>query len=175
MIKLEFPLLRQTFKYDCGAIALEAVLAYYGIELREDHLLKQAGTTKKGTPLNGIVRTARHFGLKCHSRKMALDDLQKYLDKKIPVILVLQAWSTKPKVNWVNDWADGHYVVAIGYSKTRVYFQDPSSFKCTYLTINELGKRWHDAGADGKRYDSHGIAVFGRKPVFSSKAMEHMG
>ena len=175
MVIFDFPALRQTFNYDCGAIVLEAVLAYYGIEIREDHIIKQAKTSKNGTPIEGIVAVAKTCGLKCQSKKMKLTELKTYLKQKIPVILVLQAWTAKQKINWNKDWDDGHYVVAIGYDRSRIYFHDPSSFKYTYLTITELTQRWHDVAADGKKYFNHGIAVFGKKPVFSLKSVEHMG
>ncbi len=47
MVLLDFPELRQAYDYDCGATALEAILAYYGIEVREELILKCAKTTKK--------------------------------------------------------------------------------------------------------------------------------
>jgi len=37
---LDFPELRQTFNYDCGAKALQSVLAYYGIDIREEEIIK---------------------------------------------------------------------------------------------------------------------------------------
>lgn len=174
MVILDFPALRQTFNYDCGAIVLEGVLAYYGVELREDHLIKQAGTTKSGTPIGGIIKVVKQCGLKCKSRKMELTELKHYLDQKIPVILVLQAWTEKQKVNWKADWNDGHYVVAIGYDKTKIYFHDPSSFNHTYLTTEELVKRWHDVGSNGKKYINHGIAIFGKEPSYNLKTIQHM-
>ncbi len=171
---LEFPELRQTFDYDCGAKALQSVLAYYGIEAREDKIMNEANTTKEGTSIDDLVKTARKYGLKARSRKMTVRDVKKFIDKGVPVILVLQAWTENKAVNWENDWEDGHYVVAIGYDDEKVIFEDPSSFERVYLTYDELKKRWHDLDADGKKYINHGIAFYGKKAKFSLKNVSHM-
>ncbi|MFA6161522.1 MAG: cysteine peptidase family C39 domain-containing protein [Patescibacteria group bacterium] len=174
MKSITLPQLRQTYGYDCGAKAIQTVLVYYGIELREDHILKTAGTTKNGTQIKGIIKVAEKNGLKTDSREMSIGDIKDYIDKKIPVILALQAWTAKKKVDWKKDWIDGHYVVAIGYTKDKILFEDPSSFERTYLKYNELEKRWHDMDIKGKKYDHHGIAVFGKKPKFDKDKLKHM-
>jgi ABC-type bacteriocin/lantibiotic exporter with double-glycine peptidase domain len=174
MKTITLPQLHQTYCYDCGAKALQAVLVYYGIEIREDNIIKFAGTTKDGTSIQGIIKVATKYGLKTVSRQMTINDIKEYIKKKIPVILVLQAWTKKKKVNWEKDWTDGHYVVAIGYTKDKILFEDPSSFKRTYLEYDELEKRWHDVGTDGKKYFHYGIAIFGKKPQFNKNEVVHM-
>jgi len=62
MFQINFPELRQVFNYDCGASALQGVMVYYGVEMREDILMKEAGTTQKhGTPVAGLVRAAKNM------------------------------------------------------------------------------------------------------------------
>ena len=174
MNKIILPQLRQTYGYDCGAKALQSVLVYYGIEVREDHIIKSTGTSKDGTSIRGIINVANKHGLKTDSRQMTIKDLKEYLKKSIPIILVLQAWTEKKKVNWEIDWIDGHYVVAIGFTKDKILFEDPSSFERTYLKYDELEKRWHDVDTDGKKYFHHGIAIFGKKPQFNRDKVVHM-
>ncbi len=53
---LEFPMFRQASPYDCGVIAAQAVLAYYGINLRADYIIKEAGTSTSGTSVDGIIK-----------------------------------------------------------------------------------------------------------------------
>ncbi|MBI4114869.1 MAG: C39 family peptidase [Candidatus Niyogibacteria bacterium] len=171
---ITFPQLRQTYSYDCGAKALQAVLVYYGIEIREDYIIEHAKTSKTGTPIRGIINVAQKYGLKTDSREMTLKDIQDFIKKKIPVILVLQAWTEQKNVDWEKDWIDGHYVVAIGYTKDKILFEDPSSFERTFLKYNELEKRWHDADTNGKKYFHYGIAIFGRPHTFKSKKIIHM-
>jgi len=169
---LPFPELRQTYGYDCGAKATQAVLAYYGIDVREDAIIKAAGTTKKiGTPVRGVLSVLRAHGLRARVQRMTIDQLKKAIDAKHPTLLVLQAWSEKKKVDWENDWVDGHYVVAIGYDKRHIYFEDPSSVLRTYLSFSELEKRWHDVGADGKRYLNAGIEVHGKRAAAPGKSI----
>ena len=171
---LTFPELRQTYEYDCGAKATEAVLEYYGFDVSESEIMKIANTTRSGTPIKGIIKTIKKFGLKHKAGTMTLSQIKKYINKKIPVILVLQAWTEQKEVNWEKDWRDGHYVIVIGYDKHKLYFADPSSILRTYLTYKELDKRWHDKNQQNKRYVHYGIAVFGHKPRFNPKEKIHM-
>lgn len=172
---LEFPEDRQTYSYDCGAKVTQAVLAYYGIDVREDKIMKLVGTTRAGTAIKGIVKTFHKFGLKCKVSKLNINHIKKSIDKKIPVILVLQAWTEKKKVNWEKDWIDGHYVVAIGYDDKKIYFEDPSSVLRTYLTYEELKKRWHERDKGGKKYINYGIIAYGKNKKFSFNKKVHMG
>jgi len=174
MKTITLPHLRQTYGYDCGAKALQTVLVYYGIEVREDQIIKYAKTSKKGTPLKGIISAAKKYGLKTDSKEMTLEEVKSYIKKKIPVLLVLQAWTEKNKVDWEKDWSDNHYVVAIGYTKDKILFEDPSSFERTYLRYNELEKRWHDTDINGKKYFHYGIAIFGKPPKFKANKLIHM-
>jgi len=171
---LEFPELRQTYGYDCGAKSIQAVLAFYGKDVREDKIIKYTGTNKKGTSIKGIIKTAEKHGLKCKAEQMEIKDLKKYINKKIPVIVVLQAWTNKKKVDWINDWIDGHFVVAIGYDSKHIYFEDPSSVLRTYLSYAEFKKRWHDVDTDGKKYFNYGIIVYGGKCKYKFKKSVHM-
>ena len=38
---------RQTFDFDCGPKALQMIMEYYGVEIREDILIKELGTDKQ--------------------------------------------------------------------------------------------------------------------------------
>lgn len=171
---LEFPKMRQTFAFDCGPKALQAVLVYYGIEVRSDVLMRRTRATADGSPVRAIVETALLYGLTCTSKPMTLPEVQRYIDRGIPVILLLQAWAERKPVDWGECWNEGHYVVAIGYDDEKVYFEDPSSFGRTFLTNDELMARWHDRDTEGKEFINHGIALYGREPKYSHKKIEHM-
>jgi predicted double-glycine peptidase len=175
MKALKFPELRQTYNFDCGAMAALAVILYYGFDCREDMVMNIAKTTKRGTSIKGIVRVMEKFGLKYKAKRMTIGEIKRYIDKKIPVILALQAWTEQKRVDWEDDWFDGHYVVAIGYDRRRLFFEDPSSILRTYLSIKEMEKRWHDEDVDGKKYIHFGIAVFGKEGKQRRKRLVHMG
>jgi len=168
-----FPNLRQTRDFDCGATALQAVLAYYGIDERIDKIMKLVGTTKAGTPIKKINKTAEKYKLKAKMDKMAIEDIKKYIAQKIPVLLLIQAWPENKTADWENGWDNGHYVIAIGYDKEKIYFEDPESIYRTYLTYEELEKRWHDM-VSGKKYINYGIAVCGKKPQWRPNKIIHM-
>lgn len=171
---ITFPELRQTYNYDCGAKVTQAVLAYYGLDVSEIEIMRLAKTSKKtGTSIKHMLSVFEEYGLKYRVSKLTIKQIKKYLDKKIPVILVLQAWTHKKKINWKKDWVDGHYVVAIGYDSNKIYFEDPASVLRTYLSYKELEKRWHDKDADGRKYINCGIAVYGKK-IINPKKTIHM-
>ncbi|MFZ2150899.1 MAG: cysteine peptidase family C39 domain-containing protein [Candidatus Absconditicoccaceae bacterium] len=171
---LNFPERRQTYNYDCGACALQSVLNYYGIDVREDIIMKLANTTKDGTPIGGIERTSHKYGLQTTIEHMTISKIKKYVDQNIPVIVVLQARSDKKHIDWENDWVDGHYVVAIGYDKDKLYFEDPSSIYRTYLLNQEFKNRRHDVDINNKEYIHYGIVIYGKKPKYSLKSRIHM-
>lgn len=144
---IQVPLLRQSTDYTCGVTALQSILYYHGIEFREDRLAKLLGSDPiMGTAYRKMVSLADSLGFKITVKeKCSMDDLKFYLDKKEPVIVLIQAWTEQKNVDWKNDWEDGHYVVAIGYDKDKIYFMDPSTIgNYTYIPNEEFLNRWHD-------------------------------
>ncbi len=172
---IKFPDCRQTYDYDCGARVVQSVLAYYGLNIRGGKIMKLAGTNKRqGTPIKGIIKVAKAYGFKYKAGEMNVSQVKEYIDRGIPVILLLQAWSRRKKIDWKNNWADGHYVVAIGYDNRRLYFKDPSSIWRTFLTYRELKERWHDIDIYASdKYYNYGIVIYGRK-VCDLKKMVHL-
>jgi ABC-type bacteriocin/lantibiotic exporter with double-glycine peptidase domain len=161
---IDFPELKQSSSYDCGALAIQSVLNYYGIDVREDLIIKNAKTSKEdGTPIKGIINVLKKYKLKCVAKKMDIDELIDYIEKDVPVILLLQAWWNKKNIEWEKTYDSGHYVVAIGYDSDRVYFEDPYKLQRTYLEFLELKKRWHSHDDDLKKIKNFAIAVIGQK------------
>ena len=74
---------------------------------------------------------------------MKVNDLRRGIDAGFPTLLTLQAYreSSRP---YRELWGDGHWVVAIGYDRQRILFEDPSAFRRTWLADDELHQRWHD-------------------------------
>jgi ABC-type bacteriocin/lantibiotic exporter with double-glycine peptidase domain len=165
---LDFPRVRQSYDHDCGAKALQAILVYYGIEVRIDKLMKLTKSTDDGTSIPNILDVVNYYGLKSDSRIMTINDVVSYIDGNIPVMVPLQAWPKTEVIDWKDVWDDGHYVDAIGYDSERLIFMDPSNFNRTSLSYDHLLERWHDIGPDGTRYIHHGIAIFGKEPEYKS-------
>jgi ABC-type bacteriocin/lantibiotic exporter with double-glycine peptidase domain len=155
---IDYPETRQVFSFDCGANALVSVLVFAGLEEREDRIAVLAGTTKAGTATEGILRVLRYYALPYHARqRMRADDLRRAVDDGHPTLVTLQAYreSNRP---YRELWDDGHWVVAIGYDRYRIYYEDPSAFHRTWLADEELRQRWHDVDR-GKRIRQWGCTV----------------
>jgi predicted double-glycine peptidase len=176
MKTLVFPELRQVYNFDCGASALQSVLVYYGIEdFREDELMKMAGTTAKdGTTPGGIVKVLQSFGFAVFEGPLTIVDLVAAIELEQPVILALQAYRDDPSIPYAKCWDDGHYVVAIGFDGQRVLFEDPSSYKRTWLSFEQLNERWHDVGATKKDRLEHWGCIVGSEPKFQPNESQYM-
>ncbi len=165
--ELAVPDVRQSTNYTCGVAALQAVLAYYGIETREDMLARELGADpEKGVNPQAIVRVARAHGLSAELREgMSLRDVTTLVNSGSPVLVALQAWSDKPRSMYRDDWDDGHYAVVIGVERDVVVFEDPSVLGSrAVLSRNDFEDRWHDT--DGThRYIRMGIAFAGKPPA----------
>ena len=159
---LALPDVRQHTVYACGAGALQAVLAYYGIDARQDTLMAALGTDEEiGTRWWEIVRVAGTYGVEAAPRwNMRLDQLEASLDEGVPVLLALQAWAREPPADpagWRERTREGHYVIAIGYDAERIYFEDPAVFGVGWIGKDELPFRWHDFDEFGRRLDRFGL------------------
>jgi len=182
LIKLiEFPNLRQEYNYDCGALALLEVLVYYGFEEREEYILKDLTKDSDDVIKNGVyIRAIKDYAekrkLKCDIIKgLEPRQLIPYLDKNIPIIVLLQAWKDGDNPNpWETDYKDGHYVTAIGYTKDCIIFEDPASFERTYLSFNEMKKRWHAISDDNKDDPETVSIIIKGVPRFKANKIVHL-
>ena len=131
----------QTFDFDCGAKALQLVMAYYGVVVREDELIRDLKTDRDGTPVTNMISVAEKKGFQVIAEcGVSLEQVKQYLDQKTPVIVLIQAWAEKYMTleDWRDDDNDGHYVIVIGYEGNIIVFEDPSSIRRTWLTTEEF-------------------------------------
>ena len=172
---LNYPEFRQTYIWDCGAKAIQSVLVYYGIDVDEADIMKYAKTNSRyGTSPENMIKVAEKYELEIDAKEMKIVELKKYLDEKIPVVLLLQAWPKHKVKNWKEHWKHSHYAVAIGYDKSKIYFEDPYAINRTYLTEKELKDRWHGMYNSSQKHYNWGLAVFGKKPDYSANKIIHM-
>lgn len=164
---LDVPDVRQATDYTCGPSALQAVLGYWGIEVREDEVAKAChATPADGTNRHSLIRVANAYGLRTIAKSpMTTADLKAALRQGYPVILAVQAWSETPNKDYRQEWEDGHYVVAIGYDRDRLYVEDPSILGSRgWLTFQELDRRWHDSDFGPQdHYRRLGIVCIGKR------------
>ncbi|MBN1538744.1 MAG: N-formylglutamate amidohydrolase [Candidatus Thermoplasmatota archaeon] len=167
---LDLPITRQTYDFDCGAKSLQTLLAYYGIDIREDSLMKELSISKiDGSSIDSIISLAESKGFTVEAReKMTIEDIKESIDEEHPVLVLLQAWADRKltSAQWRRNLDDGHYVLVIGYGKDKLVFEDPSTFHRTWLHNREFMDRWHDRDPRGNRIISRfGMILLGREPI----------
>jgi predicted double-glycine peptidase len=174
---IDFPSLRQTYTFSCGASAIQVMMLYYGFDKRENAIIEEVGTTKDGTKPESIVDYFKNnkFKVSAHEN-FTIDKIKTLIDEKIPVLVVLQAWVEEPAPkDWEKLNENGHYVVVIGYTDRHIVFSDPSNIYDTYLTYEDFEKRWHDISIDKSEFfDHYAIIPYGIKPSYKGNYVEHM-
>lgn len=164
---LPVPDTRQSTVYSCGAAAMQAVLMYYGEEYIETDLMEWMKTDpENGTHPQEMKALAEELGYKAELREnMSLNDLEKAVEEKVPVIVAAQAWKENDSPPWSDRWDDGHYMVVVGLDKENVYFEDPSILGSVgVIPRGEFLDRWHDVEGDGRRYQHAGLLIKGDTP-----------
>jgi len=178
------PDVRQSTDYSCGASALQAVLAYWGIDSTEGILIRELNSSPEtGTTPGSILDVASSRGLNAFiSENMSVENLRSCTQEGIPVIIPAQAWNgdydadgtwvIKVPDNWEDTWEDGHYMVVIGVDTSNVYLEDPSLLGTRgVIPIDEFITRWHDfeggsGPSDPRIVHNHmGIIIKGNEPA----------
>lgn len=164
---LEVPDTVQSTNYSCGAGALRAVLGYYGKDLSEEELMQRLGThPEHGTHPEALVRVSRELGVQAELRQhCTLEDLQRALELRQPVIVDAQAWRDEHEkgLPWTDVWESGHYMVLVGMDDQFIYLEDPSiEWSKGVIPRQEFLDRWHDyeIGSTGQRVEFHHAAIF---------------
>jgi predicted double-glycine peptidase len=157
--------------YSCGPAATQAVLMFYGIWGHQDEYAKELGTTPDaGTNPGAIVAFLKKKGLDAELKQdLSLDDLRRYVDDGVPVIIDFQAWHDWTATHdYTAEWEDGHYGVLTGYDDHAFYIEDPSLLGTVgFVEADDLLARWHDSTTIDDRpvkFIHAGIVVRG-KPV----------
>jgi predicted double-glycine peptidase len=181
-IKIPLPDTIQQNDFSCGASALQAVCAYYGVGPEEEweYVRDLKMDVRVGSHPFQIKRAAKRYGLRViEHQPMTIAQLKRYLDRGKPVLMMIQAWSddvrkrSSPKY-YKNRWIDGHWVVAVGYDSTGLFFEDPSLEAVRgYLSYADLEDRWHDTGPRRLPLSKYGMVVWkpgAKKPAYATRA-----
>jgi predicted double-glycine peptidase len=175
---IELPVGRQTFDFDCGAKALQIVMAHYGIDIPEGELMEELRCDADGTPVQNMIAVAEAKGFEVIAQcGLSLEEVKQSVDAKHPVIVLVQAWAERYMTleDWKEDNDDGHYVIVIAHHGGVIVFEDPSSFHRTWLTEEEFVARWHDVDPRTQQKLEHfGLVLLGKEPVPPQKSFEHM-
>jgi len=173
---INLPSGRQTFDFDCGAKALQLVMAYYGVDAREDELMEELRCDIEGVPAQNMISVAEKKGFRVVAKcGFSLAEIKQLVDAKHPVIVLVQAWADRYMTleDWREDNEHGHYVIVIGYHGYAIVFEDPASFRRTWMTEEEFIVRWHDVDPRTKeKLDHFAMVLLGKEPA--RKVLEHM-
>lgn len=158
---LDYPTFVQSKNYTCGPTSVQSVLSYYGININQDKIIKEMDIQSKpisevGVTPNILIEYLRKYNLTAIPKQnLAVEDIIKNIDNKIPTIICIQS---KPDYN---KYDNGHYVVAIGYDLDNklIIFHDSNISKRNSLSFSELDSRWHDQDYLGNKYEHFGILV----------------
>jgi len=175
---IDLPSGRQAFDFDCGAKALQLVMAYYGLDIPEGNLWEELKISSQGTPWKNMISVAEHHGFEVITRcGVTLNTLKEYVDKDVPVIVLVQAWAKNRMAleEWRNNYDDGHYAIVVGHYGSVLVFEDPASFSKTWMTEKEFMARWHDVDpATGTKLEHFAMVLLGKEPSPKHRMMEHM-
>ena len=134
MHMLSVPYLKQTTPFTCGPVALQMVLAYYGIPASEPLLSRKLDTNSEtGTRRLNMRAIASQYGLKCHVNNNAeFEEFAYHLSHGRPVIVRFLE----------TDKNEDHYGVVIGASRDVVVVHDPWTGPGLTFHKDEFIPRW---------------------------------
>jgi uncharacterized protein YvpB len=159
---LQFPRVEQPDNSTCGHTSIVMIAQYYGASYKVDDIRQMVSQKENSEGLSPetILKIASQLRFKAKVENgLSFEAIKTYINNDTPVIIELQSLE-EPSQNhdWENEWENGHYVVAIGYTLENLIFADPQSFLKSYLSYEELLPRWHDIDY-GKKNEKLAIII----------------
>jgi len=152
------------------------MLAYYGFDEVLDALSEELKMDENGVCYKQMIKLFKKRKLDVEYGTMKRKKLKEYIDKRIPVIILIQAYkNTENQPYTLTSYKDGHYVTVIGYSTRRFILEDPSlNNELGYINNKDLDIRWHGWGENqNEKLSFFGIAVIG-DPVFKPNKLQEV-
>jgi ABC-type bacteriocin/lantibiotic exporter with double-glycine peptidase domain len=162
---LYIPDAKQNTTYDCGAVCVQLILAYYGIEKTEVQIEKALKTDKDyGTEISDIKNFFRRGKFKFFAGSLTEKQAKNFIRRKIPIIILFQAWAPEgvKYSKHITQW--GHYAIISGYNSKGWIIEDPWIFGRGFISYRRMAKQWHACDDRGKLISNFGIAAWGKRP-----------
>lgn len=131
---LTVPYLEQTTPFTCGPVALQMVLAYYGIPASESLLSRKLNTNSDtGTRLVDMREIALQYSMNCYvNNDSAFEEFAFLVRTGTPVIMRFLE----------TDKNEDHYGVVIGASHDAIVVHDPWNGPSIEFHKDEFIPRW---------------------------------
>ncbi len=102
------PVVMQMEALECGAAALDMILAYHGKWVPLEKVRADCGVSRDGSNLRDMAAAANFYGLKVDAYRCGLDDVKSF---PVPAII---------------HWNFNHFVVLNGFKKDKAVINDPA-------------------------------------------------
>ncbi len=117
---------------ECGVASLSMVLSHFEIYVPLETLRVECNVSRDGSNAFNLIKAAQKYGLFAQGLRLSAQDLQKI---EAPAILV---------------WNQFHFIVYEGWSKTRVYVNDPALGKRSF-SFEEFAKGFSGVAIEFKK------------------------
>lgn len=173
---LDFPYIYEPVSCGYELILMVAILNYYGFDKISKNNLNDEiyGFPEKENTVEKITRISKKYGLNCISKKSSIEEIVDSITNNIPVIINLQAWSNKSSIDYSEKFDYNHFAIAIGFQDDNIIFSDSASIYRTFLSYEELNRRWHSKEGNDKYFDHLAIFISGKTPDFTNKKVKKM-
>ena len=137
MIKI--PIIQQNKDYNCGEAVVQALLLYYGSNIKNFRFASEVD----GTNPRVIEHQLRLQGFNVVSGNFGWELLKYYIKKKLAVIVC----------------SDGHWKIVCGIENRSVIFMDPLYDVYQKISIIKFKDSWLDYDSMAVKYRSWGIVA----------------